>query len=252
MDVLKPESTSTGSFTSVDDAMRHARWAFHKAKQEKSSISTDPEHPSNSILRLHGMSGYMYRHLLNNLCARQGITYSEVGTWNGSTYLSAVYNNPGISAWTCDNWSQFGGPRGEFLNNYAGTHGLPGQIDVFSNSVHTFNESDFRELDFAQQGPIDIYFFDGPHTREDQRDGILCAWEALAATSILLVDDWNLENAREGTFTALDQMKANIHMQIEVHAPPEGWIARDQDLQSKTRFETSEWHAGIAMFVISK
>jgi hypothetical protein len=47
-------------------------------------------------------------------------------------------------------------------------------------------------------------------------------------------------------------MKANIHMQIEVHAPPEGWIARDQDLQSKTRFETSEWHAGIAMFVISK
>ena len=250
MEVLKPETT--GAFTSVDDAMRHGRWAFHRAKQEKSSISTDPEHPSNSVLRLHGMSGYMYRHMLNNLCAREGITYSEVGAWNGSTFLSAVYNNPNIKAWTCDNWSQFGGQKNVFLNNYLNVKNQEGQTEIFESAMHAIQEIDFRKLNFAEQSPIDIYFFDGPHTREDQRDGILCAWEALAPISIILVDDWNLENARVGTFAALDQVGANIHMQVEVHSPPDGWLALHRDPYAKTRFEMSEWHNGAAMFVVSK
>ncbi len=250
MDVKKPEGI--GPFASVDDAMRHARWAFHRAKQERSSISTDPEHPSNSILRLHGMSGYMYRHLLNNICARELITYSEVGSWHGSTFLSAVYNNPRIMARTCDNWSQFGGQKNVFLNNYLDVKNLEGQIEIFETAEHAIHESDFRELDFTEQGQIDIYFFDGPHTREDQRDGILCAWEALAPISIILVDDWNLESARVGTFAALDQVQANIHMQIEMHSPPEGWLALHRNKQARTRFETSEWHNGIALFVVSK
>ena len=249
-DLRKPDGT--GRFTSVDEAMKHARWAFHQAKKEQSSIPTDPRNEASQVMTIHGMSGYMYRHLLNNLCARQGITYGEVGTWNGSTYLAAIYNNPHITAWTCDNWSEFGGPKAAFQQNYTTTSLWEGQQKVYKNSQHHAYEQDFRTLDFAAQGPIDIYFFDGPHSREDQRDGILLAWDALAPTAIVLVDDWNLQKARDGTYMAFDQVNANVHMQVEVHTPPDGWIACDFTKQTKTRFETSEWHNGAAMFVVSK
>ena len=116
MPLKKPDGT--GRFTSVDEAARHARWAFQQAKREESSIPADPENMAHQLLDIHGMSGYMYRHLLNNLCSRQGITYGEIGTWNGSTYLSAIFNNPYIKAWTCDNWTEFGGPRDSFMINY--------------------------------------------------------------------------------------------------------------------------------------
>jgi len=249
-DLRKPDGT--GRFTSVDEAMRHARWAFHCAKKEQSSIPLDPSNEAVQLLTIHGMSGYMYRHLLNNLCSRQGITYGEVGTWNGSTWLSAIYNNPHITAWTCDNWSEFGGPRDQFIENYKVVGRWKGQADIFKNSNHNSHEEDFRKLDFGIHGPIDIYFFDGPHSREDQKDGIVLAWDALAPISIVLVDDWNLQKARDGTYMAFDQVGANIHMQVEVHTPPDGWVACDWSKQTKTRFETSEWHNGAAMFVVSK
>jgi len=250
MPLKKPDGT--GRFTSVDEAMRHARWAFQQAKREESSIPVDPEQIENELLIIHGMSGYMYRHLLNNLCARQGITYGEVGTWNGSTFLSAVFNNSHIKAWTCDNWTEFGGPRSGFFGNYKCVHSWENQAEVFASSQHTVHESDFRALDFAAQGPIDIYFFDGPHSRADQCDGITLAFPALAPISIILVDDWNLQKAQNGTFDALQQSGAQIHMHTEVFTPPEGWIACDRTKQTKTRFETSEWHNGVAMFVVTK
>lgn len=249
-DPRKPDGT--GRFNSVDEAMCHARWAFHKAKKEESSIPLDESNRACAILKLHGMSGYMYRHLLNNLCSRQGITYGEVGTWNGSTFISAIYNNPNITAWTCDNWSEFGGPKDTFQQNYSASSTWKGQAEIYKSALHCAYEQDFRSLKFGAQGPIDIYFFDGPHSREDQRDGILLAWDALAPISIVLVDDWNLQKARDGTYMAFDQVNANIHMQVEVHTPLEGWIACDATKQTKTRFETSEWHNGAAIFVVSK
>jgi hypothetical protein len=247
---IKP--LTTGRFETVQEAMQHARWALDRAHRQESKIPRDAKEDGNQLLRVHGMSGYKYRHLLNNLCSREGITYVEVGTWKGSTFLSATYHNRNIRALTCDNWSEFGGPKDEFLNNYTASSTWPGNADAWSTCEHGLIDQDFRTVNMQALAPIDVYFYDGPHSRKDQCDGILAAWDALAENCILLVDDWNWRKPRAGTWDALQSKGAQIHMHSEIFTSAEGWVSLEQGGQHTTRFETSKWHNGVAIFVISK
>ena len=43
--------------------------------------------------------------------------YLEIGTWKGSSICSAMCNNK-ITCVAIDNWSEFGGPKNIFLENY--------------------------------------------------------------------------------------------------------------------------------------
>jgi len=244
--------SSDGRFTTPEEAMQHVRWALDRAHRQESNIPRDEDNIANQILKMHGMSGYKYRHLLNNLCSRENITYSEVGTWKGSTFISATYLNKNIKAVTCDNWSEFGGPKDDFLNNFAAASTWSGCQAAMSTCQLGFVDRDFRSIDMSALGPIDIYFYDGPHSREDQKDGILAAWDGLAENCILLVDDWNWRKPRAGTWDALNEKGAKIHMHSEIFTAPEGWVSLQHGEQHTTRFETSKWHNGVSVFVISK
>jgi hypothetical protein len=248
----KPEGT--GAFQTPKEARDYLQWALKCANAERSKISTTKGSVEQQLLDMQGMSGYKYRHLLNNLCSREGITYAEVGTWMGSTFLCATYGNEKIKASTCDNWSEFGGPKQIFLQNYQGVGSFPGNAKAFSTSEHVIFDQDFRTVDFSTVAPIDIYFFDGPHSRQDQRDGLVMAWDALAPVSIVLVDDWNWGRPRKGTWDALNEMGADIHYQAEIFTPPAGWISAEADPKhgKNTQFSQSPWHNGAAMFVIKK
>lgn len=39
------------------------------------------------------MSSPKVRHLLNNLCSLPSTSYLEIGTWKGSTWISALFQN---------------------------------------------------------------------------------------------------------------------------------------------------------------
>ena len=58
---------------------------------------------------LNGFTGRSFRHLLNSLCKMQNCTYLEVGTFCGSSLVSALYGNHGKikKAYAIDNWSEF-------------------------------------------------------------------------------------------------------------------------------------------------
>ena len=60
---------------------------------------------ASEILKLEGMSSPKVRHLLNNLCALPGARYLEIGSYKGSTWISALYNNSStlISSTSIDN-----------------------------------------------------------------------------------------------------------------------------------------------------
>lgn len=90
--------------------IKHVETSILNAYTNKSSIS-------NEILQIEGMSGNKTRHLYNNICSLKGSTYLEVGTWKGSSFISAMYNNNNTFGFCIDNWSEFGGPRGDFFNN---------------------------------------------------------------------------------------------------------------------------------------
>lgn len=181
------------------------------------------------ILSMSGMSGRKYRRLINRLISlSRAPRYLEIGSWAGSTACSALYGNR-VEVTCIDNWSEFGGPKDVFLSN----------IRAASNPgvAFSFIESDYRKVDFGKLGPFDVYLFDGPHSLQDQYDGVRLAQPALADTFVMIVDDWNWEQVRSGTFAAIADEKLRLHLSVEIRT------ARDN---------SPDWHNGYFICVCSK
>jgi hypothetical protein len=180
------------------------------------------------LLALPGMSGRKYRAFINSLIrSLEDPRYLEIGVWKGSTLCSAVYGNK-VSALAIDNWSEFDGPASEFFANLGRFKG--------SASV-SFLDSDFRDLNYRTIGKFNVFLFDGPHSYEAQRDGLLLTQHALDDAFVLIVDDWNWERVRRGTFDAIATLGYEFDFAAEIrtsfddsHAPLAG--------------EKSDWHNG--------
>jgi Methyltransferase domain len=206
------------------------RESFNSACMENTTI--DPE-----VLKMPGMSGRKYRIFINNLIKRvDNPRYLEIGTWAGSTLCSAINGNR-VTAVAIDNWSEFGGPKAHFEANL--------QRFRTSEANVRFIESDFRKVAFSEIGKFNIYLYDGPHSTQDQYDGIMLVQPALEEQFILIVDDWNLDRAREGTYQALARANLSILYSLEIrttldnsHGQPEG--------------AAGDWHNGYFFSVIER
>jgi hypothetical protein len=192
----------------------------------------------NEILEMEGMSGRKYRYFINNLISNMTQPcYLEVGSWMGSTACAAIYGNS-VTITCVDNWSQFGGPKTEFLENIS--------KNLNSNVNLKFIENDFRKVDFSQLGTVfNVYLYDGPHEERDQHDGIVIAQPALSNTYVLIVDDWNWPAVRSGTYQALANLKATTICSIEI-------LTNQYNCHPKIAFKDSEWHNGYFFAVIQK
>jgi hypothetical protein len=203
--------------------------AFDRALADEGKISPD-------VLSIRGMSGKKYRRFINNLIETMpDARYLEIGAWQGSTLCSAIFENE-VAATCIDNWSEFDGPFDKFLTNLARFKG---------KSRVTFIEKDFREVDFRHLGLFNVFLFDGPHTYEDQFDGVMMADPALEPCFVLIVDDWNWEEARRGTMDAIRKHKYRIDYTIEVRT------SRDNNLPT-LRGENSDWHNGYFIAALAK
>ena len=193
---------------------------------------------SAEILSMDGMSGRKYRYFINSLVSNiENPSYIEVGSWMGSTACAAIYGNS-LTITCIDNWSQFGGPKKEFIENIS--------KNLNPNVVFKFIEDDFRKLDFSQLGTLfNIYLFDGPHEERDQYDGIVIAQPALTETYILIVDDWNWPEVRNGTLKALADLKSTTVCSIEIQT-------NQYNNHPKVSHKESEWHNGYFFAVIQK
>ena len=216
-----------------------------KKTHEINSKLVDGNLLSTGILKFHGMSGYMTRILLNNLADIEGLKYAEIGTFTGSTLFSAMFGNK-INALCCDNWSQFGGPKETFNRNvriYSQGSAVDQKLQII--------ESDFNDLKFGDDpwNDIDFYVFDGPHDRKSQCEGITKAYPGLSDRFILLVDDWNWGDPREGTFDAIKNLGITILKEFSVTTDAEIY---DEMGRVSNRFQNSAWHNGIAVFACKK
>jgi hypothetical protein len=162
---------------------------------------------TDEVLGIEGMSDPRMRHLLNNLGARVR-TYLEVGCYHGSTLIAATYRNPHLAALGIDNFSEdfptlnrLGGPREQ----------LPENIRRYAPHAQFF-EADFRSVALDGSPDIDCFFYDGAHDRESTRDGILHFAPWFADESLLLVDDWNWEAPRQGTYDALHDARESLQV----------------------------------------
>ena len=116
--------------------------AFKNAENNISKITND-------IINMEGMSGKKTRHFYNNLLNTEDARYLEIGTWKGSSVCSAMCNNK-AKVICIDNWSEFGGPKNEFLINF---EKFKGKNDA------TFIENDCYKVDVSILPNFNIYMY---------------------------------------------------------------------------------------------
>ncbi len=183
-----------------------------------------------------GMSGQSYRHFVNRLVSSTGAArYLEIGSWAGSTVAAALHGNS-ARALCIDNWSQFDGPKDQFLANVR-------KLDLESRTE--LLEDDFRNVDYVGIGPFDIFFYDGPHDEIDHYDGIVLTQPALSKNYFLIVDDWNWLPVRTGTLRGLSAAKVNVPFSIEVRTT-------EDDEHPAEGGKDTEWHNGCFLAVVEK
>ena len=143
------------------------------------------------ILNIHGWTGNRVRHFLNNLGGLPGVNYLEVGTYNGATITAAAYDNPGRFT-TIDM-----GDAPPILRDNKEKFGDKINID--------FIQSDCWAVDLERiPAGVNIYFFNGPHEKENHARALMYYLPRLADQFIFVVDDWKDEKkVRTGTFEGI-------------------------------------------------
>jgi len=228
IDIVRKNTTMCKLVTQVDQALT------------KAVLHPDID-SSQGFYSIPGMSGKKYRFFINTLVGIvDNARYLEVGSWAGSTLCSAIHNNK-VWAVAIDNWSQFGGPKDAFLNH----------VKLFRTpeAEVIFLESDFRKVDYTQmQRGFNIYLFDGPHTAQDQYDGLAMALPCVDKQFVFIVDDWNWQPVREGTMAAIANCGLKVLYSAEVRTSLDN--SQPENKIQNQRF--TNWHNGYFISVLEK
>lgn len=171
-------------FSNPDSLIAHIENCYQKVED---GVTKLPQ----QAFDMEGMTGRKTRMFYNLLCeGAEPINYLEIGVWKGSSTAASLYGNPNVTSFLCDDWSEFMGSFKEFCDaagfaiNWEKTEIL---------------EGDFKLLDFSTLPPIHIYLYDGPHGLKDHKHAITLLKNTFAKYCILLVDDWNWIDVRNGT-----------------------------------------------------
>jgi len=213
-------------------------------------IDTFPNKLDPRIFHIQGMSGFKYRIFSNRLLSSDCFSsYLEIGCFMGSTAVSAMYKNADHikKHWLIDNWSDFGGPRTQMINNWE--RFIP---DTECNLI----DCDCFSFDPAtkQIENVDVYLYDGNHDEEAHYKSLSNYYNSFSDVFVLLVDDWFScgnggkpnrtcgENVRIGTINAIKDLNLKTHLKIET--PGSG------DMTGLGN--PYEWWSGCGIFVLSK
>ena len=203
--------------------------AFQNADKCISKITFD-------ITTMEGMTGLKTRHFYNNLLNITDARYLEIGTWKGSSVCSAMCGNQ-AKVICIDNWSEFGGPKSEFLFAFEKFKG---------NNDASFIESDCFKVNVSLLPKFNIYMYDGAHDAESHYNALLHFFNCLDDTFIFIVDDWNWPSVRNGTMDSIKKLNLKILYENAIKTTnndthPE-WGSPGQ----------KEWHNGIYVAVLQK
>lgn len=187
------------------------------------------------VLDMDGMSGKKTRHFYNNICSMQDARYLEIGTWKGSSFCAAMCNN-NMTCVGIDNWSEFGGPKHEFLQNF-------NKFKGDNNAI--FIEKNCWDIDVLKLGKFNIYMYDGDHEENSHFKALDHYLQCLDNEFIYLVDDWNHPPVRSGTNNAIKENNCTILYEKSIRTT-------DDDSHARISGKISDWHNGICIFVLRK
>lgn len=154
---------------------------------------------------LPGMSGKKSRILLNELMYSD-TKYLEVGTYVGSTFISACYKNRPLSAQAIDFFTEIGqGVRDQFWQNIEKNKEHLPTFEFFEENCFDLSNETKSKLN-----NINCFFFDGPHEEQDQCQALTYYQDFLSDSFIFIVDDWNWQKVKDGTYRGIKESNLEI------------------------------------------
>lgn len=160
-----------------------------------------------SILNLEGMSSHGIRTLLNVLCRVSKGHYLEIGSWKGSTFISALYNNKNIHGTSIDFHQEF-----EPNHPFACTPDLLRTIcekHLTNGEKYTLLSEDSFKIELPKQ-PVDIYLYDGIHTYEGQYKALTYYYDCLQPFFYFICDDYSTLEVEKATQQAMKDLDIEV------------------------------------------
>lgn len=199
--------------------IEHIKKSLENANLEKSKLN-------NKTFEVPGFTSPKIRHLLNNLGNYPNLNYLEIGVHKGATFVASNFENNLNSSIAVDNWSEFaqdGLSKQEFVKF---------TNELLNKDKFTFYEKNCFELTENEiKNKINFYLYDGAHDIESHYKSLQYFYKFLDDEFIFIVDDWNWEDPRKGTFQAI------------------------KDLNLKTIYLTEldvGWHNGLLLSLLKK
>lgn len=156
------------------------------------------------LIKVQSMSTIAIAYIIHELTKflEPSEVYLNIGVWKGYSFLAGVLNKE-VTSIGVDNFSQFGGPRDEFMKNYE--YLCHKKSSFFDMSYETY-------LETIHQAKIGLYFYDGAHDYKSQLESLTRAESFFAKNTVILVDDTNNPAPRNAT---LDFIKSR-HGKYEI------------------------------------
>lgn len=191
-----------------------------------------------AALDILGFATPTMRRMFSNLCHLDGLKYLEVGTYCGATFVAAFNNNP-IHAIGIDNFSQTWNPGRDIKAEL--TANKDRFVTPLTKSVRFYEGDCFDPELLGEIGSgVDIFYFDGDHTREAQAKALPHFIDLLADTFLFIVDDYNWQDVQIGTEDGLKSVASKIT------------VIHSRILTGEIRQDDPVFHNGLALFLCKK
>jgi len=221
----------------VMDKIFHLVSSYYRAYHNKSKINTTMKE-GGEILNYKGMTGKKTRHLYNNILEFPNAKYLEIGTWYGSSSISAVYKN-NMSALFIDNWKQFNGDKKTFQDAIEKYLTKESDCKLLERDCWKVN-TDKIDKDF------NIYLYDAGHTEEDHYKSLTYYYNNLKDNFIFIVDDWCWGEVRDGTWRAIKDLDLKVRFCHEI------FVSEEEKYGFPNHTGKDTWWNGVVLFVLEK
>ena len=160
------------------------------------------------LLRVPRMGRLAFAGILNTIVRQMNSEHAfvNVGVWHGFSLLAAMAGNEDKVCIGVDNFSEFGGPRDEFLQRFLARR----------SPRHRFHNQDYEDFFAAGlEHPLGVYYYDGAHEYEHQYRGLMAAEALYAEDAVIIVDDANWDASREATLKFAEDSRLNWTLVVD-------------------------------------
>ncbi len=170
------------------------------------------------VPRVRGQTTGKIQVLLNILASRvpNEEAYLEVGIFQGATLLGALMDNHKVHAYACD---KFVGGDGDCRERFKEN------VSRFKSRLPEFTLYDTDCFELARREkpfdfPIGVYFYDGDHSAEATRRGLVEFKRFFAKEVIIVIDDWNWDRVRTGGLEGIRELKPRTICDLSIRTDP--------------------------------